>query len=288
MLYRRITYAGLDMSDSRYQSSGIVLQDFQFPLELDTQIEDISFLHGQKTYTTRAKGRKYTVTGKIIWLTPEKRNEALNFLTKTIRPNGLIGSSPVYRLEFEEFTGKRFWTMARVFEAVTYTHNIRDDIVDFSFSLFSDNPAYFSTILKTQALDPKATIGYGKFTGGIDGIHLGYLPEWGNTITGTLLENNWNFEAGVIIEDYTGITDNVYMNLSNGLKYWISGKASARVINTIERPTLITDYWTATTEKRLPQSTGFLLSPGGNLVVAGNGMDYQQWLITLSWYDTYI
>lgn len=55
MLYKNISFKDLNLSDEQFASSGIVLQDFQFPLELDSQIEDISLQHGQKIFSTRAK-----------------------------------------------------------------------------------------------------------------------------------------------------------------------------------------------------------------------------------------
>ncbi len=66
MLFKKIKYGQIDLSDAQFVSSGIVVQNFEFPLELDTQIETISLGHGQKAFSTRANGRVYTITGYLI------------------------------------------------------------------------------------------------------------------------------------------------------------------------------------------------------------------------------
>lgn len=261
MLFKKIKYGQIDLSDAQFTSSGIVVQNFEFPLELDTQIETISLGHGQKAFSTRANGRIYAISGYIIGRTASERNKSLEILQRAIRPVGILGMQGDSRLEWQDFNGKSYWTMARVYEAVKITHEIRSDLVEFSFSLFAENPAYYSSEKKTIVLDPSATVGYGLFTGDADGVHLGYMPAGGHSLTGTLAVNEGNFEAGVIIEDYSGIDGNYYENLSNGLKYGVSGIAEHRRIDTMKRPTEILDYGRPSQNFRLPRSMGFLLSP---------------------------
>ena len=189
MLFKKIKYGQIDLSDAQFTSSGIVVQNFEFPLELDTQIETISLGHGQKAFSTRANGRIYTISGYIIGRTASERNKSLDILQRAIRPVGILGMQGDSRLEWQDFNGKTYWTMARVYEAVKITHEIRSDLVEFSFSLFAENPAYYSSVKKTIELDPTATVGYGLFTGDADGVHLGYIPAGGHSLTGTLAVN---------------------------------------------------------------------------------------------------
>lgn len=55
-------------------------------------------------------------------MTPEERTNALKIIEKTIRPSGILGENENHRLEWENFAGERFWTMARVYEAISYSH----------------------------------------------------------------------------------------------------------------------------------------------------------------------
>lgn len=87
------------------------------------------------------------------------------------------------------------------------------------------------------------------------------MPSGGHTLSGSVVENAGNFEAGVIITDTSNIENNVYVNLTNGLQYGVSGHAENRVIDTSVRPTEIHDYGVTSSAHRLANSTGFLLSP---------------------------
>lgn len=288
MLFKKISYWELDLADARFVSSGIVLQDFYFPLELETHLEDIALSHGQKAFSTRAKWRVYKISWRIIGMTPEKRNMALKILENTIRPSWILGENDTKRLEWENFLWEKFWTLARVYEAITYTHNPQDPIVEFSFSLFAEFSEYFSIKENSIELDPNNTLWFGKFSGDTNGIHLWFLPTGGHALSGSIIENKWNFEAWVKIFDFSWIENNFYINLSNGLKYWVSWRAENRSIDTTKKPTEILDYWQISLAERLPHSTGFLLSPGTNIIASGNGKEYTKWQIIISWYDTYI
>lgn len=133
--------------------------------------------------------------------------------------------------------------------------------MEFSFSLFADSPEYYSTEEKTATLDPNNTLGFGKFSGDLEGVHLGFVPDGGHTLSGSIIENKGNFEAGVKILDTSGIENNYYINITNGLKYGVSGVASHRTIDTTKKPTEIRDGGQLSNAERLVNSTGFLLSP---------------------------
>lgn len=288
MLYKKLSYKWVSLADAEFSQNHLFLESFDFSLVLDTERIVNTFSHWEIAHPTLARGREYIISGSIATPSQEERNEGIEYLSKIICPEGIISKNPYYRLEWEDFNGKKFWTMARVLEWISYDHSNASDFVSFSFTLFSEKSYYFVWNKKIIPLDEKAVLGYGLFSWDSQWVHLWYIPEWGNISSWTILVNEGNFEAPVVIEDRSGIEDNEYLNISNWLRYSLSWTAHDRKIDTNTRPTTITDFWNESTAKRLPWSTGFLLSPWENRIASWRGIQFPENSITISYYDTYI
>jgi len=296
MIYKKVKYRWVSLWDSQYSDpvtpSYLVLQDMDMRVGYDTKSESISVYHGEKWYLTTAGGRTWKVSWVIAETDPAKRQTAIDYLKSIIRPEGILSNDPNHRIEWQDFQDRTFWAMARVNSEVSFSHQVRSTIIQFSFELWSESPQYFGNTLNTYSLTPTQQA-FWLFSGDSDWVHLGYIPDIGNLSGWFSITNAGNFEAGVEITDVSWQDGVFYINNTNGLRYGVNGLSMQRIIDTRVRPTLVTDYGVDNSKNRMKGSTGFLLSPGVNYVSANiANYDYDnpppENSITLKWYDTYI
>ena len=296
MLVKNVSYKGISLASSQFSHpvnpSYWVLQDFNMSVSYDTKIENVSMYHGERWYTTLAWWRMFKISGVIADINASNRQDGINYLMNIIRPEWILSNSPEYKIEWEDFSGRKFWSMARVFSEISFSHQIKNTIIEYSFDLWSESPQYFGDTLRSYSLTPSQQ-SFWLFSGGVEGVHLWYIPEIGNLSWWFSLTNYGNFEAWVEITDSSGWDGVFYINNTNWLRYWVNWLSLARVIDTRVRPTIVTDYWVDNSKNRMKWSTWFLLSPWVNIVSANiTNYDYNNPpitnSITMKWYDTYI
>lgn len=159
MLGKAFKYKGFDFTD--WAQAEIVLQASQRPIALRTQVFDKANFHGTYLGATLAWGRLFEFDWQVFWETKAKRWIWRKKLIDVIQPDHNPSSINRGLYDLERLTDGwlAMTTKARVYAWLRDEHKIDDPIIDFSFSLYSENEAVFSPTVKT------ATWGIGIFAG---------------------------------------------------------------------------------------------------------------------------
>ena len=292
MIYKKIKYKGVSLATSDFSTNNIIITWFDHSVDYDTKKESVTTYHGERGYQTTTSGRTFSISGKIANTDPSVRQVSVDLLKSIIKAEGILSKDPNYLLEWEDFSDKKYFCRARVDKWLTFSHSTLSAFIDFSFSLWCETPQYYLDGINTITISPSPQ-SFWLFSGDIDGIHLWFIWESGNTGGGTNISNSGNFEAWVIISDTSWSDGWFYINSTNGLRYGVSGIANQRIINTTVRPTIVTDYWVDSSKNRMKWSSWLLLSPGNNTISANvSSYDWSnpptENSITIQHYDTYI
>lgn len=293
MIYKKVKYKWVSLYDAQFSDeenpSYLVLQNMDMIVPYDTETEDTT--NGARWMRTRPRDRTWRISGYIADAEAFNRQYGVDYLKKIIKPEA-IKETQEFRIEWQDFQNRTFWAMARVIWEVKFNHNVQSPLIEFSFELWSGTPQYFWNTLHSETITPIFG-SFWVFSGDEDGVHLGTVPDGWYSSGAYALQNDGNYEAGVKISDNSQWDSVYYMNATNWLRYWVTWVSNARIIDTNYRPTLVTDYWIDASKNRMRGSTGFLLSPGENMVSANvSSYDFSNPplddSITIEWYDTYI
>ena len=275
MLVHNITYNSVDLFDTLTDTNNIVIQDVDKQVDLRTTIFNRNSYHWSNTTNTLASGRLFTFTWKIFW------NRSQSFNGQNIL-NNLLQLNWFNELSFDDDWWNRYKTEVKVFKMPTYKSSLENNIVDFTFELYSESPT-----LKSFT-DKSANGNYWRLWGILLPVELPEEISW--NYNWIIVNNLWNHEALTKVTITWSILNPKILNITTWKYYWITWTTTSLVINNKVNPLLVEDNWINVKANRTAWSVWLTLQPWNNeIVVLGDDFSYENTLIfTIEYNDEHI
>lgn len=152
MIVRDVTYKGVSLSDSASGNTRIAIQKLDKSVNLRTQVFERQNWHGSFTSGTLASGRLFTLEGVIFGATRADRAVGENVLNGLIVPESNPGTGVgFYALTFTDDSGNVQTAQAKVYSMPKYDRSIGEDLIRFSFDLYSEDARTTSVSTQTAA-----------------------------------------------------------------------------------------------------------------------------------------
>ena len=249
----------------------VILDDIQYSLNTRTQIYNNELFHWWTASKTLWNLRLYTISGKIVWMTAEARENAM----RTLNSIAIIWTwNEYFEFKFEDFTSWEYKSNCKVYTPISFdTQEKWVPIINFSFELLSDKPEYvsYSTTIDNTSYDPSVY-----FAWWIElGVVLWTELDW---VNGIEVNNLWNFTARCKIQLIWNLVNPKIINHTNNRAYWLSTTTSNLVIDNTWTTFKVEDVGVDVSSNRTSWSVSILLNPWVNVLtlIADNDTTWTQ------------
>lgn len=253
MIIHNITYNGVDLSDLSAKNNYVVIQENAKQLNLRTKVFDNLNAFWSRTTNTVAWGRLFSFTGQVFW------DRANAQIWQDTLNNLLIPDSEFYELTWTDDWGTEYKTKAKVYQMPIYSPTLDNDIVDFTFQLYSED-AEFNWIVDFTATGAIWNLWW---------VELGVVlwTELWEALGEIEIINEWNWNAKTRVNIIWQITNPKVLNLNNWEFYKLNTTTGNLIIDNRETPIIVEDNLVNVKEYREAWSVWLTLEPWLNRVI---------------------
>lgn len=275
MLIHNIIYNWVDLSDTNATTNNLVVQEVDKAVGLRCEIIPKQNSHWTTTTNTLASWRLFT----FKWTIFGDRAGSMNGQTVL---NGMLTLDWEHELSFDDDWWNSFKCQAKVFKMPEYKTTLENDIVEFTFELYSEDPTLISFT------DKSALWWYWTIWGTVLWTTLGTTLS--NAIWVISINHLWNFRALTKITLVWSIDNPKVFNYANSEFYKLNRTTSNLIIDNTVSPTVITDSWINVKADRAVWSTWIVLEPWINnlLVLWDDYSPTSPLVVTIYYNDSYI
>lgn len=285
MIIHKITYRGVDLSDTLGLTTRIVIQDVQKDVKLRTQLFSKENYHGSNSSQTLADGRLFSFKG-VIFGDRSQKATGQQILNDIIKPEWLPSDTQrwFYELSWFDDAWVEMKVQAKVYTMPKYENELWEPIINFTFELYSEEATYKWFTDKTDS----AWYGlYGWMT--LPSVLPFNLNDY---VWITSITNNGNFVSPLRIEIIGSIMNPKILNLTTGRYYKLDWYTSIDlVIDNTSNIFLVEDNWVNVKSYRAAWSQLLFLEVWSNNIVLlwdDYNVNWNTVTVNYYWNDTYI
>ncbi len=261
MRVHNFTYKSLNFSDSQARVNNFAIQSVQYGLNLMTQVFEKTTWHWAYSTNTLSWGRILTISWTIFWTTRADRWNAQQRLQSIIKPEYYleIVNRGFYEFTFENDNWDILKWQAKVYSDIRYEDTVDSPLINFSFDLMAENPAF-------QSYSQHSANGFDWFIGWVK-LWTKLWVKLDEQIWELTITNAGNRNAPVKIQVIWDIDYPTIKNLTNWRSYGLDKSTKNVFFDNTWWTLVVTDEWINVKWYRTAWSKLIFLDPWINKII---------------------